>query len=69
MNKTLYIIFMILLVLAFSVGMYLSLEAGESIIKSLFRSIPVFLVMLVFYYLRKLDIDAKKEQMKKNSQK
>ena len=67
MNKTLYIFFMILLVLAFSVGMYLSLEAGETVIKTLFRSSPIFLVMLIFYYLRKSDVDAKKEQMKKNS--
>ena len=58
---------MILLVLAFSVGMYLSLEAGETVIKTLFRSIPIFLVMLIFYYLRKSDIDTKKEQVKKNS--
>ena len=69
MNKTLYIFFMILLVLVFSAGMYISLEAGETIIKTLFRSIPVFLVMLIFYYLRKMDIDSKKVQMKKNSKK
>lgn len=68
MNKTLYIIFMILLVLAFCVGMYMSLEVGESIIKTLFRSIPIFLVMLILRHLRKMDIDAEKEQMKKNSQ-
>ena len=67
MNKTLYIIFMILLVIAFTIGMYLSLEAGETLGKSLVRSIPIFLVMLVFYKLRKMDIDSKRRS-KKNSQ-
>lgn len=68
MNKTLYIIFMFLLVLAFAAGMYISLEAGETVVKTLFRSIPIFLVMLVFYKLRKMDVDSKQKQMKKNSQ-
>lgn len=67
MNKTLYIIFMFLFVLAFAVGMYISLEAGETVIKTLFRSLPVFLVMLVFYKLRKMGVDSKQKQMKKNN--
>ena len=68
MNKTLYIIFMLLLVLAFAVGMYLSLEAGETLAKTLVRSSPIFLVMLIFYKLRKMDIDSK-QQAKKSNQK
>lgn len=66
MNKTLYIIFMLLLLLAFVAGTYISLQAGETWLKTLVRSIPVFLTMLVFYYLRKIDI--KQENVKKNSQ-
>ena len=67
MNKTLYIIFMTLLVVAFAAGMYVSLEAGETIGKTLVRSIPIFLVMLVFYKLRKIDIDSKQNQVMKNN--
>lgn len=67
MNKTLYIIFMLLLVLVFAVGMYVSLEAGETLGKTLVRSIPVFLVMLVFYKLRKMDIDSKQKQLNGNN--
>lgn len=59
---------MTLLVVAFAAGMYVSLEAGETIVKTLVRSIPIFLVMFVFYKLRKMDIDSKQKQMKKNSQ-
>lgn len=66
MNKTLYIIFMLLLLLAFVAGTYISLQAGETWLKTLVRSTPVFLTMLVFYYLRKIDI--KQENVKKNSQ-
>ena len=67
MNKTLYIIFMFLLALAFAVGMYVSLEAGETVVKTIFRSTPIFLVMLVFYKLRKMDVESKQKQMKKNN--
>lgn len=67
MNKVLYIVFMILLMCAFVFGMYLSLEAGETLAKSLVRAIPIFLVMLVFYKLRKMDVDSKQKQEKKNS--
>ena len=65
MNKTLYIIFMLLLLLAFVVGAYISLQAGETWLKTLGRSTPVFLTMLVFYYLRKIAI--KQEKFKKNN--
>lgn len=67
MNKTLYIIFMALLVLAFAGGMYLSLEAGETLGKSIVRALPIFLVMLVFYKLRKIDIDKKQKELTKNT--
>jgi uncharacterized YccA/Bax inhibitor family protein len=67
MNKTLYIIFMALLVLAFAGGMYLSLEAGETLGKSIVRALPIFLVMLVFYKLRKIDIDRKQKELTKNT--
>jgi len=66
MNKTLYIIFMMLLVLAFAFGMYLSLEAGETLGKSIVRAIPIFLVMLVFYKLRKMDITRNLNQPENN---
>ena len=67
MNKTIYIIFMILFVIAFVFGVYVSLEAGETIGKTLVRSIPIFLVMLVFYKLRKMDIESKQKQDSKES--
>lgn len=60
-------IFMTLLVVAFAAGMYVSLEAGETIVKTLVRSIPIFLVMFVFYKLRKMDIDSKQKQVTKNN--
>ena len=69
MNKNLYIFFMILLVLAFCVGMYISLEVGESVSKTLVRASPIFLVMFILRHLRKMDIDTEKKQMEKNSQK
>ena len=53
---------MTLLVVAFAAGMYVSLEAGETIVKTLVRSIPIFLVMFVFYKLRKMDVDSKKNK-------
>jgi hypothetical protein len=67
MNKTLYIIFMVLLVLAFAGGMYLSLEAGETLGKSIVRALPIFLVMLVFYKLRKMGLENKEKQLDKDS--
>ena len=67
MNKTLYIIFMMLLVLAFAFGMYLSLEAGETLGKSIVRAIPIFLVMLVFYKLRNLDKNKPQNKSKEDS--
>ncbi|MDH5601323.1 MAG: hypothetical protein OEY78_08480 [Gammaproteobacteria bacterium] len=63
MNKTLYIIFMILLLAAFATGMYLSLEAGETLGKSLVRSVPIFLVMFIFYKLRKMDIESEQKKV------
>ena len=69
MNKNLYIFFIILLVLAFCAGVYMSLEAGETISKTLVRASPIFLVMFILRHLRKMDIDTEKKQLEKNSQK
>ena len=47
----------------------MSLEAGETISKTLVRASPIFLVMFILRHLRKMDIDTEKKQMEKNSQK
>jgi hypothetical protein len=49
--------------------MHLSLEAGEMLAKSFVRAIPIFLVMLIFYKLRKIDRDSKQNQSEDNREK
>ncbi|MCW8901553.1 MAG: hypothetical protein OQK75_12820 [Gammaproteobacteria bacterium] len=67
MNKTLYIILMLLIVIVFIVGAYVSLEAGETWLKTIGRSTPIFFIMFIFYYLRKIGIND--EKLKKEKQK
>lgn len=66
MNKTLYIILMSLIVIVFIVGAYISLEAGETWFKTIARSTPIYFIMFIFYYLRKIGI--RDEKLKKDKQ-